>query len=143
MKNIIYLEHIYPVSREKVWKALTELSQMKQWFFPQLETFRPEQDFETVFNVEHHGKVYPHIWRILDIVPNEKLKMGWKFGGYPGNSTVLFELQSEGSSTRLSFEHEGIDSFPQDNPDFSYESHMQGWTELLGKNLKQFLEKKS
>jgi hypothetical protein len=39
--------------------------------------------------------------------------------------------------------HEGLETFPQNNPDFAKESFMQGWTYILGTSLKKFLEKQA
>ena len=59
-----------------------------------------------------------------------------------GYSVVTFELFPEGDATRLKLTHEGIESFRENGPDFAKESFMQGWTELIGTLLKNFIEKK-
>src|SRR4030095_523220 len=46
----IILERTFDAPVEKVWKAITDIDQMKQWYFPQLENFKPEEGFETEFN---------------------------------------------------------------------------------------------
>jgi hypothetical protein len=47
----------------------------------------------------------------------------------------------KGKQTRLKLTHEGLETFPQDNPDFAKESFTAGWTEIIGTLLKQYLEK--
>ena len=81
---------------------------MKQWYFPQLENFKPEKGFETKFNVHHDGIDYLHIWKITDVVSLKKISIEWKYAGYSGNSLVSFELFPEGNKTRLILTHEGI-----------------------------------
>ena len=36
--------------------------------------------------------------------------------------------------------HAGLETFPRDNPDFSKENFFEGWSLLLGKRLREFLE---
>jgi len=115
---------------------------MKQWYFPQLETFQPEKGFETKFNVHHEGKDYLHIWKITDVVPMKKISLEWKYAGYPGNSLVSFELFPEGNKTRLVLTHEGIESFmPAKYPELGKKNFTEGWTAFMDKELKEFLEK--
>jgi uncharacterized protein YndB with AHSA1/START domain len=54
MKNEpIIIERVYHAPVEKVWHAITDLEQMRQWYFPALVEFEPEIGFETRFDVEH------------------------------------------------------------------------------------------
>jgi len=138
----VVLERIFNSPVEKVWKAITDINEMKQWYFPQLETFQPEKDFETKFNVHHEGKDYLHIWKITDVVPMKKISLEWKYAGYPGNSLVSFELFPEGNKTRLVLTHEGIESFmPAKYPELGKKNFTEGWTAFMDKELKEFLEK--
>ena len=75
-----------------------DINQMKQWYFPQLETFQPKKGFETKFNVHHEGKDYMHIWKIADVVPMKKISLEWKYAGYPGKYKSIFT----GSSSKRS-----------------------------------------
>ncbi|HEY8895376.1 MAG TPA: SRPBCC domain-containing protein, partial [Niastella sp.] len=59
---------------------------------------------------------------------------------YEGNSFVTFELYPEGNGTRLKLTHEGLETFPM-NPDFAKKNFMEGWTQIIGTSLKEFLEK--
>jgi len=52
----IVIERTFNAPIEKIWKALTDINQMRQWYFPQLEDFKPQEGFETQFNVHHEGK---------------------------------------------------------------------------------------
>ncbi|MEJ2505832.1 MAG: SRPBCC domain-containing protein [Ignavibacteriaceae bacterium] len=55
---------------------------------------------------------------------------------------VTFELFEEGNKTRLKLTHEGIESFGTENPDLAKESFVEGWNQILGTSLKEFIEKK-
>ena len=138
----VVLERIFNSPVEKVWKAITDINQMKQWYFPQLETFQPEKGFETKFNIQHEGKDFLHIWKVIEVMPMKKISLEWKYAGYPGNSLVSFELFTEGNKTRLVLTHEGIGSFmPGKYPELGKKNFINGWTSFMDKGLKEFLGK--
>lgn len=137
----LILERTYNAPVEKIWKAITDTEQMKQWYFPQLESFKPEAGFQTQFNVHNEGRDYLHIWKIREAIPLKKISVEWKYGGYPGNSLVTFELFPEGDKTRLVLTHEHIDSFlPGEHPELSQQNFVQGWTHFMEKGLREFVE---
>lgn len=135
----IVVEQNFNVAIGKVWSAITDGDQMKQWFFKNIGTFKPEVGFETRFNVQSNGKNYLHIWKITDVKPERKISYTWRYGGYPGNSLVTWELTSENDLVQLKLTHQGIESFPEDNPDFSRESCLEGWNFFIHKRLNEFL----
>jgi uncharacterized protein YndB with AHSA1/START domain len=135
------IERTYNAPVEKVWKAITDKDQMKEWYFD-LAEFKPEVGFEFTFEGKgHKGEQYIHRCKILEVIPQKKLTHTWTYENHPGYSTVTFELFAEGAQTRVKLTHAGLDTFPQNNPDFSKESFAGGWTELVGKLLKQYVEK--
>jgi uncharacterized protein YndB with AHSA1/START domain len=138
----LVIERTFNAPVEKVWKAITDIDQMKLWYFPQLEQFKPEAGFETQFNVHHEGKDYLHIWKIKEAIPLKKISVEWKYGGYPGNSLVNFELFPERNKTKLVLTHDKIETFiPGKHPELAKENFLQGWTEFMDKGLKDFLER--
>ena len=142
MKNEAFtIERTYNAPVEKVWKAITDKEEMKQWYFD-LSEFKPVVGFEFQFTGEgHKGEKYLHLCKITDVVANKKLTYSWRYDGYEGNSFVTFELFEEGSNTRLKLTHAGLETFPVNNPDFAKESFAEGWTFIVGKSLKEFVEK--
>ena len=136
----VVVERVFNAPIEKVWLALTDKNQMKQWYFD-LDAFRPEVGFEFKFDGGKDDKVYHHQCKIIEVIPNKKLKYSWSYVGYEGMSFVTFELFDEGKTTRLKLTHEGLETFPQNNPDFAKESFTEGWTYITGISLKEFLEK--
>ncbi len=139
--NPIVVEQTYQVPTEKLWRAITDPDEMRQWFFEQMKDFRPEKGFRTEFIVENNGKIYPHVWKILEVVPGKKIKYDWTYRGYPGQGYVTFELTPGKNSTSLKLTNEGLETFPQDNPDFSRERCTAGWKCFLQDRLKKHLEK--
>lgn len=135
------IERSYRAPVEKVWQAITDRDQMKEWYFD-LSAFEARPGFEFSFYGQgHKGEQYLHRCKILEVVPQQKLSYSWTYEGYEGYSVVTFELFPEGEQTRLKLTHEGLESFPANNPDFAKGSFMEGWTYLTGTSLKNFLEK--
>ncbi|MDP9268125.1 MAG: SRPBCC domain-containing protein [Acidobacteriota bacterium] len=137
----VVIERTFNAPVEKVWRALTDETQMKQWYFPQMPAFQPVVGFETKVDVPHEGKVYEHLWKVTEAVPNRKIAYTWKYVGYPGESVVSFELFPEGQKTRLKLSHTGLDTFlPKQHPEMASKNFFGGWTHFGGE-LAKFLEK--
>jgi uncharacterized protein YndB with AHSA1/START domain len=139
----IIVEKTYNAPVERVWQAITDKNEMKQWYFD-IPDFKAEVGFEFQFYGEGHaGEKYLHLCKITDVVKNKKLRHSWRYDGYEGNSFVTFELFDEDGKTRLKLTHEGLETFPKTAADdFAKESFLQGWTEIIGTTLKSYLEKK-
>ena len=96
------IERIYNAPMEKVWKAMTDKYEMKQWYFD-LAEFNPVAGFEFRFMGGAEGKKqYLHICKITEVIPNKKLTYSWKYDGYGGISYVTYELFSEGNDSEVS-----------------------------------------
>lgn len=135
------IERIYNAPVEKVWKAITDRDQMKQWYFDIAE-FRPEPGFEFQFSGQgHKGEKYLHLCKVTDVVAGKKISYSWRYEGYEGISYVTFELFEEGDKTKLRLTHEGLETFPANNPDFAKESFAGGWTQIIGTSLPAFIQK--
>lgn len=136
------IERTYNATIDKVWKAITNKEQMKEWYFDIAE-FKLEHGFEFTFDGENEGWKYKHLCKITEVIPNKKLSYSWRYDGYEGISYVSFELFVEGEGTRVKLIHEGLESFAQNGPDFQKESFAAGWTYILGTSMKNFVEKAS
>ena len=123
-----------------VWKAITDKDQMRQWFFESITEFEPEVGFETQFNVRCENKVYLHIWKVTDVVPLKRISYQWRYGGYSGVSLITWELLEGSNGTKLKVTQAGHETFPQDDPIFSRESGVAGWSYFLHDSLKTFLD---
>ncbi len=135
------IERTFDAPVNKVWKAITDKDEMKQWYFS-LAEFIPEVGFEFTFTGGKDGREYVHHCKITEVIAGKKLKHSWHYEGYEGMSYVTFELFEEGDKTRLKLTHEGLETFPQNNTDFAKESFSEGWNYIVGKSLKDFVEKK-
>ena len=126
-----------PIAR--VWEALTEVDQMREWYFD-LKEFKPEIGFEFEFVVEHEGNTYHHLCKVTEVVPHKKIAYTWRYKNEPGNSLVTIELSPNGDRTHLKLTHAGLDTFPK-TPTYARENFEAGWTAIIGTELKQFVEK--
>jgi uncharacterized protein YndB with AHSA1/START domain len=123
----------------KVWKAITDKKDMKQWYFD-LAEFKPEVGFEFQFEGGKDEKIYLHLCKVTEVIPNKKLTYSWRYDGYPGNSFVTFELFLEGDKTKLKLTHDALESFGTDNPDLARENFVEGWNQIIGTSIKEFVE---
>jgi len=137
----IVKEVLLNVSPSKVWKAITIKEDMKLWYFD-ISEFKPTVGFEFRFEGGKDDKSYLHLCKITEVIPGKKLSYSWRYDGYPGNSLVTFELFKEGNRTKLKLTHEGIESFGTENPDLARENFVEGWNQIIGTSIKEYLESK-
>lgn len=136
----IIVEQTFDASVETVWNAITKLDQMRQWYFENIPAFKPEVGFETQFDVETGERIFPHQWKITEAIPLKSIAYNWKYENYPGDSFVTFEISAENGYTKLKLTHRVTEDFPEDIPEFSRESGIEGWKYFICKRLKEFLE---
>jgi uncharacterized protein YndB with AHSA1/START domain len=134
------IERTLKAPASKVWKAITDRDQMAQWYFD-LKEFKPEKGFKFSFTGGPPEKQYLHLCEVTDVVKGSKITYSWKYDGYGGISYVTFELFDEGGQTRIKLTHAGLESFPADQPDFARKNFEAGWTDIIGRSLKEFVEK--
>jgi len=137
----IVFEHTFDTPVGKVWKAITDPNEMKNWYF-NLPGFKAEQGYQFQFTGgEEGGTQFLHLCEVTEVIPGKKLTYSWRYDGYPGNSWVTFELFDKGSQTLLILSHAGLESFP-DQPEFAIENFIGGWTYIIHTSLKEYLDKK-
>jgi uncharacterized protein YndB with AHSA1/START domain len=136
----IVVERIFDAPVRRVWTALTDVNEMRQWYFD-LKEFKPQVGFEFDFVVKHEGNSYHHLCRVTEVIPQQKIAYSWRYKGEPGDSLVTIELCSEGEKTRLRLTHSGIETFPK-TPAYARKNFEAGWTAIVGTELKQFVERK-
>jgi uncharacterized protein YndB with AHSA1/START domain len=135
----VVVERTFDAPVIRVWKALTDVDQMRQWYFD-LKEFKPQVGFEFDFVVEHEGNSYHHLCKVTEVIPPKKIAYTWRYKGEPGDSLVTIELFPESNMTRLRLTHQGLETFPK-TPAYARKNFEKGWTQLIGTELKQFVEK--
>lgn len=134
----VIVEYTYDAPVNRVWQAITDTDQMRQWYFD-LPDFKAEVGFEFQFTGGTETKQYLHLCRIMEVIPERRLSHTWRYDGYEGSSEVTWELFPEGDKTRVKLTHVGLETFPP-IADFARNNFEMGWTQILGKSLKDFIE---
>ena len=138
-KTSFEIEKIYNAPVEKVWAAITDEEQMRQWYFD-IPGFKAVPGFEFEFYGGPPEKQFRHLGKVTVVEVNKRLAYTWRYDGYPGESLVTFELFAENGKTRLRLTHEGLETFPP-MAEFAKENFAGGWTALIGTQLKDYVER--
>lgn len=136
----IVVEQTFALSKQTVWKAITDHGQMIKWFFDNIPDFKPEVGFETQFSVNTGERDFVHLWKITEVIPEQKIVYDWRYKDISGAGHVTFEVFEEEAGSRLRLTSDGLESFPRDIPEFSRESGLGGWTYFIQGTLKSYLE---
>ncbi|HXS36579.1 MAG TPA: SRPBCC domain-containing protein [Flavipsychrobacter sp.] len=136
----IIVERVFNAPIARVWQAITDKDKMKEWYF-NIDAFEPKVGFKFQFIGGSDSKKYTHLCEITEVIPEKKLTYSWRYKDYEGNSSVTFELFADGDKTRLKLTHTGLETFPQDTPDFARKSFAAGWDYIVNTSLKNYLEK--
>ena len=137
----IIIEELFNVPAKTVWDAITDIHKMRQWFFENIEDFKPEIGFKTQFNVQSENSNFIHLWTITEVEPFKKITYNWKYKNFEGDSLVHFELFEAKNNTLLRLTTQIIEDFSTNIPEFKRESCIEGWNYFIKQNLKNFLEK--
>lgn len=141
MSKPITVQYKINAPLEKAWNALTDKNEMKSWYFD-IRDFVLETGKEFNFYEPGEAKKYHHQCRILEIVPNRKLKHTWSYPEFSDAvTTVTWELQEEGSGTLVTLTHDNIEGFDGLGENFSRKSFTEGWNGIIGQSMKNYLEK--
>lgn len=138
--NVIQLERVFDAPVATIWKALTDKTEMKKWYFD-LEEFKAEVGFKFSFTgCSSTEKQYVHLCEITEVVTEKKLAYSWAYEGYSGISHVTFELSSQDHKTLLKLTHTGIETFPSNEPDLAISNFRAGWDSIVNESLKKYVE---
>ena len=138
----IVVEQLFDTSVENVWSSITVLDRMQQWFFNNIPSFEPIVGFETQFIIQVEDRVFPHIWKLTEVVPLKKITYDWSYEGYSGSALVVFELIEKGDQTLVKLTSTVVEDFPDNIPEFKRESGVEGWNYFIKKSLKDYLEER-
>ena len=135
----IIIEQLFTKPIETVWKAITVKEEMVKWYFENIPDFKAEVGFKTRFNVKAPSRDYMHIWKVTLVKAPNKITYEWTYDDLQGKGEVTFELLEQGSVTILKLTNTGLDSFPNDLPEFTKESCIAGWTYFIQERLLNYL----
>ena len=121
----LVIEREMPYAPEKIWRALTQGSLIKEWLMD--NDFQPEVGHKFSFRstpVANWNGVIESEVRIVE--PNRKLSYSWVSMGL--ESTVVWTLVETGGGTLLRMEHSGFRS----DQDAAYKGANYGWQKFIG-----------
>ncbi len=124
---------------ESVWRALTEIGEMRKWYFENIPEFKPEMGFKTEFIVKSEEKIFLHKWEVIEVTPFQLIKYIWRFEKYNGASSTCFELLKQDKQTMLKLTVDVLEDFQEDIPEFKRESCIAGWNYFINNRLKEYL----
>ncbi len=136
----VRVEQILNARKEDVWSSITERDQMVKWFFDNIPSFEPVVGFETQFTVATEERIFPHVWKVLDVDVNKRISYSWTYYGYEGDAIVYFELIPKGDKTLLRFTSEVLEDFNDDIPEFKLESCIGGWNYFIRERLMKYID---
>ena len=93
----------------RVWRALTDCSEIAEWMYP--NDFKPEVGHRLTLSVPVNPKAdFDGVVRceVIECVQQKTLCFTWEGGDVVG-TTVRHELEGAGDGTLLRFEHAGFD----------------------------------
>lgn len=134
----ITLQYFFDVCPSVLWKAITELSKMQEWFFAEIPEFQAVQGFEVSFDVQGENCVFPHHWTITEVIPNQKIVYNWNYIGFIGDASMSFEIKKEDTKSKLILCMKTLESFDTSYAEFKRESCIAGWNYFMDR-LKNFL----
>ncbi len=139
----ILVSQSYNVNAEKVWSAITDVNEMRQWYFDILEDFQPIVGFKTSFFHENEGRQFTHQWEVKEVIEGKRIKYQWNYKEYDGNSYVIFDIVSLGENqSELTVTSIVEKDYPDDVPEFDRASGVAGWEYFLKQRLLDYLNQK-
>lgn len=138
---LVKVSHNIEASPARVWQALTHPREMRQWYFENIKQFRAEVGFHTSLIMGGPERKFTTHWEVTEVIAQKCIRYDWYYEEYPGKGSVRFSLQDSPGGTLLTVENYGLESFPQDIPEFTKESCEAGWRYFVKERLPTYLEK--
>lgn len=133
MSSTIRRELHLSASPGRVWRALADRAALAEWMFP--NDFEPRVGHAFTFRVPPNPKVnfegLTVRCEVRECDPPRRLVFSWSAGGPVENTRVSFQLEPEGSGTRLVFEHSGFD-LSRPFGEQAFRGAEFGWAKMLG-----------
>lgn len=140
-RDVIHIEITYDAPISKVWEALTDKDSIKEWYF-NIPDFSVEKGAEFDFYKAGFKREFLHRCKILEVSEKNRLQYSWAYPNHSeGTSVVTWELIPRGTVTCVRLTHEGLRNHHDAGEKFSPEKFDEGWNNILGKSLSNYLEK--
>lgn len=137
MTNTIRRELRFPQSPETVWRSLTDSAVLAEWMYP--NDFEPRVGHRFTFRVPPKHRLEDGLiirGEVLTCVPPSELVFTWVVGEFL-NTRVSYRLESDGTGTRVLFEHAGFEH------DGAFKGAEYGWIAMHNKLAKALSQPRS
>ncbi len=126
---------------ERVWTAITNGEEMKEWYFENIPDFEPRKGFSCSFEIGSDSNLLTVRWKVIETTTHKEIKYSWQYDEFKdGYGTTTWTLSPKGGKTLLTLVNEGLESFPQHKPAFRRESCIKGWEYFLQESLTGYLK---
>ncbi len=125
----------------KVWKALTDQNELKEWMLMPT-TFEPVVGKEFTFKAEgmENWDGYFHC-KVLEVEINKKLVYTWNAGMINAETIVTILISEKNKHTELTLIHTGWKKIPEEQRKQMIDSHSKGWDLRFVQSLSELLSK--
>ncbi len=115
----------------KIWEAITNYNQMKEWYFD-IPDFELKEGASFNFYESGNTKKFHHQCVIKKIQPSKKLSHTWTYPDFSsGESIVTWLFAEENDHTIVTLQHSGIENLSDGGRKFSPVNFQTGWDGLL------------
>lgn len=139
MQTPIQLTKTFDTPLLTVWDALTKQEALKKWYFD-VQDYRFEEGATFTFYETGDTKQYFHRCTFLKIIPQQLIEYTWTHPSHStGTSTLRWELQPDGTKTRVTLTHTGVENFVDGGVAFARANFEMGWKSILNILLRNYL----
>ena len=125
---------------DKVWNAITNKEQMKNWYFDIPDFELREGNIFSFYELGDERKFHHHC-EITEVVSQEKLKHSWAYPDISKEKTIVkWELKPENDGTVVTLTHKGLENFHHLGEEFYPEKFRIEWEGIVGNSLKNYVE---
>ena len=134
---VVSQEFMVPINT--LWETISKAEKMNKWFFAGILDFVPKTGFETSFVISPSERTFTHQWKLKEVIEMQRIVYDWRYKEYPGIGTVTMEIEETPKGSRITVTNTGLESFPEDIPEFAWESCKGGWEFFIQGNLLKYL----
>lgn len=140
-------EEFLAAPRDRVWAAISEPAQLKEWFAEPTYAMTPGSEGVLKFRFEDGSEGAPPV-NVVAVDPPNRFAFRWRSHAADpakrvtdqANTLVEITLAEEADGTRIRIVESGFEALPDEVRDTALRENSQGWPEVVG-NLARYVTK--
>ena len=128
MNDVIVKEHEFNQSIDKVWSAISNESEISEWFIK--ADFKAEKGYAYTFTASEEKGCLTITGEVKEASPYT-LVYTWVVADTNVETTVKWVLKKTENGTNLYLEHSGISNYPDDSAVAMFNSFSGGWADCV------------